>query len=521
MIRTPPRNTFDPRMVAMLLAAALSAGCGSDDSTAATPAADTAGSDASATDGGSGDTTSTDTQTATDANTGPDTAAANDTATGSDATTGADTSAPGSKHNSFDTALPIQVGADPTQEDLTPTGESDFFTFEGKKGDATYIGVVAQTTPFEKTSIDTVITIYDADKNQIAENDDPTPRDTNDSSIFTILPKDGTYYIVVQECWTWVASKQIAGASCAEPKDKTETKYAVFVGTLNDKLSHIVKDAETGDTAADFTQIGYKKATQGGFYDTSRVFGTFKDETDTDWFRLLMPADIDAKGTRLRASLAPLPSGKDGNGSSTPPGVATVSLASAPTQVIAQIDLAIDGSDLNIPLKGGEEYLVSIKHPGGKAGANDFYFFAHRPAADNPLETKDTENNDIKTAEPMSVGNLSGGGKGFFVAGDLAPATDVDHFVIAVPAGQENDKISVYCSAQRSGSGLRGFTVSLLKEDGTALPGAVKFEDAKTDATLSQIPVGGAGKLIVKLTADKQDANVSSTFYRCGAAITK
>jgi len=105
-----------------------------------------------------------------------------------------------SKHNSFDTALPITIGADATDEELAPTGEVDYFTFEGKKGDAVLIDIFAQEKAFEKTAIDTVMTLFDKDQKQIAENDDPTPRTTNDSAIFTILPADGTYYITVQEC---------------------------------------------------------------------------------------------------------------------------------------------------------------------------------------------------------------------------------------------------------------------------------------------------------------------------------
>jgi len=519
-------NRQSPTLTTLLAGLAIAAlalslpACGSDDSGggggSTTTDAGTA-TDAGPTDAG----TAKDTTDGKDAGTAKDAGSAKDAGTAKDAGGSKDTGGTtGSKHNSFGTALPLTVGADPTEETLAPTGELDYFTFEGKKGDAVYIGIAAQTTAFGKEFIDTVITLYDGEKKQIGENDDPTPRNTNDSAILTILPKDGTYYVVVQECWTWVEGKGI-NASCADPKDKTEAKYSIFVGKLNEALSWVVKDPEKGDKAADAAQIGYNKSTQGNFYNSSRIFGTFKDENDVDYFKFLMPADLDTKDTRLTARFEPHPHGKDGNGSTTSPGTLTVALASAPTEVLVMVDTANAGADLMFPLKGGEEYLFKVKHPGGLAGLNDFYFVSHRPSTDNPLETKDTENNDAKTAEIMPTGQTSGGGTGFFVAGDIKPIKDVDHYAIAVPSGQENDKLTVSCSAMRSGSGLRGFTLTVMKEDGTTLPGAVKFEDAKTDATVSQVPLGGAKKVIVKVNADKQAPDVKSTFYRCGAVIFK
>ncbi len=505
----PVRTALTLITVACALAA-----CGTDPTTPSAVDAGTALDSAAADTGVAADTGSV-ADTGSPADTGAaDTGAAD---TGS----AADTAGPPSKYNSFDTALELTLGADATAESLNPTGESDYFKFEGKKGAATYIGVAAQETAFDAEAIDTVITLYDADKNKIAVNDDPTPRNTNDSALYVILPKDGTYYVVVQECWTWLASEKISG-SCAESKIKTKTDYTIFAGTLNDKLSWIVKDAETGDAAADATKIGYEKNTAGTSYNTVRIFGLFKDATDTDWYTFVMPSDITTTGSRLQGSFTPHPAGVDGNGSTTTIGLAAISLASAPTAVVASVDLANKGTALGVPLKAGETYLLSVTHPGGTAGANDFYFMNHRPSSDNPLEAADKTNDDIKTAEAMQTGQGTvETNTYFFITGDIAPASDVDHFSLAIPTGEETGTINVACSAQRAGSGLRGFEMALMKEDGAQLSGGATIESEAIGAVLTGVEIGGASKLILRLKADKQDPAVSSTFYRCGVQVVK
>lgn len=487
--------------------------CSDEPDGGATPAADGGAVDGGTDAGGTDDATATDTATTQD--TGSTTKDAG--------TTGpVDAGKPpvASKHNSFDTALPITLGAEATAEKLAPVGELDYFTFEGKKGEAILIGVQAQETPFDKDSVDTVVTLFDADQKQIAENDDPLPRFTNDSQIFTILPKDGTYYVVVTECWTWVENKGIS-ASCAEPKDKPLTSYSIFVGNLNVAAAQIVQDAEKGNEHADFTAAGYAKTQAGGYFVT-RIFGTFSDDKDVDWYRLVPPTDINVGTSRLTATFEPHPHGKSGTGATSAVGWAAVSLADAPTAIIAKVDMSKKGSDLWVPVKPGAPLLLSIKHPGTGAGSNDFYFLSHQLRGDNPLEKASATNDDVKTPEALSQSDTTSGLPGFFVAGDITDAPkDVDHYEITIPAGYETGKITVACSAQRAGSGLRGFTMRLLKADGSEISGAKWVEDDTTDASIKDIAINNEAKMILKVEAKEQAAGVSSTYYRCGSIVQK
>lgn len=426
-----------------------------------------------------------------------------------------------SKHNSFGTALPLTMGAESTEETISPVGELDYFTFEGAKGDAVVIGVAAQTTAFDKNTIDTVITVFDSDEKQIAENDDPLPRNTNDSQVMMILPKDGTYYVVVTECWTWVANKGIS-ASCAEPQDKPLADYKVFVGKFNASLAHVVEDAEKGNTHAEATKGGYGKPENGNGYFVTRIYGTFSDDKDVDWYSFTPPADIDTSKSQLTASFEAHPHGKDGNGATSATGWGALSMADAPTATIAKVDFAKKGSDIWSAVTGGKQYLLSVKHPGTSLGSNDFYFISHQVRGDNPLEKKDETNGDPKTAEALTESMTSGNLPGFFISGTIAEAgKDLDHYEITIPAGYETAKISTFCTAQRSGSGLRSMTIRLLKADGSEISGAKWVEDDTTDASIKDIPVNNEKTMILKIEAAEQAKDVSSNYYRCGTVLQK
>lgn len=421
-----------------------------------------------------------------------------------------DAGAPGPTNTSFETAVALKAGIE-VDSDLSSTGAIHYFKFDGKQGEPVLISVAAQEVAFDKQTIDTVLTLYDKNKKKIGENDDPLPRTTNDSTLVTLLPSSGTFYVTVQECWTWV-EKNAPGASCAEPKDKVNTAYSVVVRTLDPSLPNIVNDAEKGDTAADATPIGYGKSSAGN-YVLTLIYGMFSSEKDVDVYAFTPPADSPKGQTRPVSYFDFYPSGPDGNGSTASAGVVWIASAATPTAAIASVD-QVQGGDLGTPLDLGKPYLLYVPHAGGKAGENDFYFINHRVSADNPLEAKESANDKPEGAEPLTASKGSTGGTAYFVAGNLInDAKDIDHFSLEVAAAT---KITVACSGQRSGSGLRDLSAALLLEDGTATA-AIGLESAKSSALIQDFTIpSGAKKLILKLAAGKQAADVSSDYYRCG-----
>ena len=61
-----------------------------------------------------------------------------------------------------------------------------------------------------------------------------------------MLPADGTYYLLVEECWTWIGKKGLT-AGCAEPMDKAVTDYALFLLNIDSAQDANVLDEETGN----------------------------------------------------------------------------------------------------------------------------------------------------------------------------------------------------------------------------------------------------------------------------------
>ena len=532
-MRYRPQNLF----LAAAAAALLVTGCGSANKAAGgtsgddTTGGDTTGADTTGGDATGGDTTGGDTTTGTDTTGGDTTGGTTETGTTGGDTTGGTTGvvdppAKDEENHSFDEASELPL-ATLYGGILAENDEVDFYKFEGTAGQALLIFIIAQDTAFDANTIDSVIRLYGSDKKQIAFNDDPTPQNTNDSALLTLLPADGTYYISVEECWTAVSS--IPGGACAEPKIKPNNQYELVVLDATDPetvVGEYIRDEEKGDTAADATALVYAKGMDGE-YDLTHAFGKFETETDVDVFSFNIPEDTTINSGRNTANFWLYPSGTDGSGSAVDVGLLSVTTAAEPEVIIAQIDGTvpdpdeISGREMAAPLEQGVDYLLWVNRPAGAAG-NDFYFVSHYAAGSNPLELMEEENNDLATAELLPAQSDPDGSLHYFVDGNLleAPA-DVDYYKVEIPetlgAGM---KIYPACGAMFSGSGLRGFKLSVLAADGTEL--ASVTESNTTDLYIDGVAIPeGAKEVAFKMEAESQAEDVTSDFYRCGLHIIK
>lgn len=409
----------------------------------------------------------------------------------------------------------------PADDDLIPTGDVDWYYFEGKKGQLVRVNVFAQGTsaPFAADAIDTVITLYGPDQKPYAFNDDPVPRDNNDSDLFTILPADGKYYIQITECNTWlnIATSVPQGASCAAPVDKNLDTYKIGVFIIDPAKDGAVMDTEKGNDAKSAIEVPYLQNSQGQ-YMAAILYGYFTDPSDVDVYMVKLPKGMTiGDGKRPSLSFDTYVGGPLGNGSTTSAGMVSLASAQTPTDWIAQSDFSNELMDLATPVTADGNYLLYVPAKGDKKGANDFYIIMHTFGGGNPVEAKDTENNVATTAEVLTNAQKTGLPK-YYVEGNL-PAGDVDYFSFAVkdvPATAT--KVSVSCAAQLDGSGLREFTIDLLNDKGGTL--ATATESDKKYASISQTDIpAGAATLTIKLSAAKQDPKVSGTYYRCGVHV--
>ncbi len=416
--------------------------------------------------------------------------------------------------------------AAPAEDELEPTDDVDWYWFEGKKGDLVILSIEAQAkggagAAFAADSIDSIITLYGPDKAIYAFNDDPVPRDNNDSQLYTILPADGKYWVKVEECNTWIAGAVNVpqGASCAKPLEKNMTGYSLYFTVLDPTKAAVVQDSEKGNDDKAANEVAYKKNAQGN-YIAPLLYGYFTDASDTDVFLFKLPAGIPVtEGKRLSASFEGFVGGALGNGSTTSAGMVGLSSAATPAQWIALSDFGNEAADLSVPVTADSGYLLYVPHKGDKKGTNDFYILVHTFGPGNPVEQKDTENNAAATAEELANQQKDGLPK-YFVEGNLTDK-DVDHFSLSVenvPAAA--NQISVACAAQLDGSGIRGLSAELLDKDGKAFAFASESDKTALQVKATALP-SGAKKVVLKLSFDKQDAKVSGNFYRCGVHISE
>jgi hypothetical protein len=427
--------------------------------------------------------------------------------------TGGTGGVPDDGNNSFETAEDLAIDGDAAQAELDPVEtDEDYYVFQGTAGQV--VSVLTDAKPANMPSAegfpDLVITLYNEAQEQIAQNDDTVLGQIQDSTLYTILPATGTYYIKVEE----FCASDLATSPCPPGYFDTITEPAYAVGVFS--IDAAAENGTVVDEEGMLTPMEYEPTGDPNAYFATLVYGDFVDNVDSDVFTFSLPDDLVA-AERILGHAEIQPAGTAGNGSLTSVGV--VQFVNATTlEVVAEVDAQL-GGELSPPLDLLTDYQLVVTHPGGgnPVGPTAFYFLLHRGGDSNPLEAEvGTGTNDtLATSEdPPASGNS------YFTEGDLLPAgpldaDDQDFFNVAVPAGAIG--FSVSCGGQRSGSGLRGLTATVLRgSNGMPLAGGTATENEVNDLLIQDLPPGAETALVVKIEAASQAANVTSTFYRCG-----
>lgn len=429
------------------------------------------------------------------------------TTTGATTTSGTGGST-GDGNDTFETATEFAYGTEDDTVSLDPADvDVDFYKFDGIKGQQVLIQANAKpdADPFNTGYLDTVVTLYSQDQTQIAQNDDPTPRFSNNAQLFTVLPADGTYYVRVAEC------NYVFPGLCAPVADITDVSYAIYIGDINPAIL-------LNEMAGVNNPIDYGAMDPMTGYPLRLLSGGFSADTETDTYTFTVPADVVVDPANRAVSLFSFfPSGSDGSGSTTDIQSATITDVASGT-VIAQVNPAL-GGDLFAPLTLGTDYQLDIAHTTGAAGINPFYYSWHIvDATSNPIEDPAGTNDQLVDAEAMVADDQGNGSVVYRIDADIVPAGDVDYFSFAIPVGV--DQLSVFCDGQRSGSGVRDLAVSVVDGNGTPLQNGTMTETEDTPLEITQLPIpAGATTLALRISAGTQDATVTGTYYRCGLVV--
>ena len=411
-----------------------------------------------------------------------------------------------------------------------PLVSERWFKFTGKAGDVVFLQTDAKPTSDETdpTYPDLVVTVYDDKKVQLARNDDPAQiagqPHVNDSELWTVLPKDGTYFLQVQEC-----NAVFGTTSCSDATEITNYDFAIGVGIIAKDPAenpNFTFEAEPNNDTAGATPGLYAKGTNGNYY-ISQIYGGFSSATDVDVYKLDVPSDLVAltNGDHAVLGFSALPGGTDGNGSTAQLGAMRLVDADDLTNDYALLDLANAGDTAGLglepsipPTQLGKSYYLFVQRPANAtAGANDFYIVWHYAFSSNPREADETGNDTPAGAEALTDVVPPNLVAQYFVEGDLSSATDLDHYSFAVPAAAK--KVSVFCGGQRSGSGVRDLKVEVL--NGATSVGSTT-EAVDKDAYLQSLTIPtGVTSLTLKISGGTPDAKVTSRFYRCGIALAE
>ena len=434
----------------------------------------------------------------------------------------------GDGNDSFEEAIELEFVdgvAGLNTEELDPLdGDLDYFRFEGTAGQAVYFLTDAKpdADPYADGYPDLVITLYDAAQNQIAENDDPIPRNTQDSSFITVLPATGTYYIRVSEfCWSWPEGP-LGAAPCdaIAPEDFESYGYAINVLDMDPAAEGNILESEPNNDSATATDWEFAPATDPGTYYAQIGWGTFTAANDEEWFAYVPPADLAVAEGRPTAGFTFSPTGATGNGSTADVGTVDV-IDAATMNVIARMAIAdaLDptfGAEISVPVDLSQGYFLKVTRDAG-GGANDFWTVFGTLGGSNPVEELIggvDDNDDVATSD-VAEGPFptASGGQGYFVSGNLVDA-DVD--VYEVPTGLGMYFLAT-CGAKSQGSGIDDLTIEVLDGMGTPISGASAVEvDATGNAVVANIDATNDPQLYVRITKSGQVAGVAGNYYSCG-----
>lgn len=397
-----------------------------------------------------------------------------------------------------------------------PDTDADFFSFTGTAGPVLILSdAKPNDDPFAEGFMDVVVTLFDSNGNQIAQNDDPFPRTTQDAQIYTVLPADGQYFLKVEEFCVFAPV-----GTCAEDyfANLRSLQFAINVIPVDPAENSTVDEAaEPNDTLVTASVMEYEpnpNAQNAVGYFLSVAYGAWADTADVDGISLTVPADtfVDP-ASRLNVSFTLPPPGTDGNGSGFNPGIVEVMNGAV---VVSRFDMSAEGSDtdraeLSFPGTLGATYLLRLGRGGPSNATAPFYFAIHSVGSGNPLEGElplANTNDTVATSEALTQAT---GVTSYFIEGDLGVTDVADNFLLTVL----DATLSVTCSSLRSGSGLQGFKATVLDDNGVAILGGSQTESATADILIENLAVTSAN-VVVKLEKTGQDLTNTGNYYRCG-----
>lgn len=387
--------------------------------------------------------------------------------------------------NNFASAPMITLGGPPLMIDERRADQIDYFAFKAEAGKFYEI-----TTDSSVFSPDNVLKLFDANQQQIAENDYGSLwlDDAIDTRLLVHIAKSGTYYVSIEDLIT---------------------KADFFTSsTLPLLFYHLIVREITDSTP------GFAIAKAG-----SKVPLTFQhdDKSGYDYVTLLgtTSAGDDSFAFQSQADKALIghvtEGGPDADGSTFKAGRFRVSSDDA--GVLAEIDRELNQLDIHPPISAGG-VTVSASSAGGTLGENAYYSLDLVQLPDNPREQAEAANNTLAGAETITFKGTSAR-RGLLLA--QLPANDVDYFRLELMA---NEGVRASCEAESGGSGVRKLVAELRDSSDQVLGSAM--ESTNQNLSLSAVKVPSAGSYYLRISAGADElAPAINHWVRCVVLVNR
>jgi len=391
---------------------------------------------------------------------------------------GLDPSAPTARNDSFETAALVEPGVG-AHQDVVRYQQTNFFYF-----DAGEAGFFELSTNDREYTADVVISLYDAERRLIGENDSGSlwPRDSFDARLVARVPRPGRYYAKVSDLTTPADLFGRAGSQLLY--------YHLDVRPVNSSTPGFGVAAATGETLVQFSldeTTGYSFIT---------LLGTLETNATRSFAFEGLPAHA------LIGHL--LPAGIPGGGSTAPAG--RVRVLNTAARVLGELDGRRAETQLYPPLSMGRT-VVTVEAP-DSVGENGFFAIDLVMLPENPAEQMEAANGQLAGAEPILL-------KGAPTARGLllsdVPPGDVDYYSFSA---LEGTRVAVSCEGQSAGSGVRALHADIRDASDQSLAVCTESPTHELDLVTWQAP--SAGTYYLRLASDPQvGPEAAEPWVRC------
>jgi len=390
----------------------------------------------------------------------------------------------GDRNNSRDEAQLVEYNSAASLI-IAPAGDVDWFRFNGTAGDLFRIATAADNPD----SLDTVVTFYDAQGNEIAFNDDfeRVGSVPPNSQLFSGVAQTGLHYFSVQDRRSWVNDP------ADPPQGGLAYGYDVAIVRAGAGAGENIGAAtEPDDEAADANAFDLPE------YRINYNFGgVLQTVGDADWWAI----DV-AQAETLRLYGFP----NSGSAGST---AMTVYLPDAVSPIGTWVNPGWEEDQRAwIPILESGTYYVEVAEAGGGGGADTWYFLhgaKNEPEEGLPVES---EPNGSESPEALALVSGPGNSEELTFWGRTHPSGDQDWFALT---GEADDRVTVQFERTLHGES-QDVRVRIVAPDGSDVVDVPW--DGDEEAPISLFPLTSSGEHHVVIEAPDGVASGAGHYYQ-------